>query len=221
MRAAGGGGPARAEAIVPQDVVLVVGIVLAIDQGTKLFAIVLDPGDGSLLRTHGDAVSITVEAVVGVELPALVDEIIIIGTIISDKVTILVGGIINARGAKLEIIVHRVQVGQRVLLRFLPVGVRLLMERVVVRRILGSQVELAALGKVVVGVRGLGVELDALGIGVEAHLEGSALGGLDVGVELAAILVVSHAEAFVIGHVLKTSKCNNVLIFVNGPVVYY
>jgi len=43
MRTAGGGGPARAEAIVPQDVVLVVGIVLVVNQGTKLFAIVLDP----------------------------------------------------------------------------------------------------------------------------------------------------------------------------------
>ena len=41
-RTAGGGGPARAEAIVPQDVVLVVGIVLVVNQGTKLFAIVLD-----------------------------------------------------------------------------------------------------------------------------------------------------------------------------------
>ena len=108
MRTAGGGGPARAEAIVPQDVVLVVGIVLVVNQGTKLFAIVLDPVDGSLLRTHDDAVSITVEAVVGVELPALVDKIIVIGTIISDKVTILVGGTVNARGATLEIIVHGV-----------------------------------------------------------------------------------------------------------------
>ena len=42
-----------------------------------------------LLGTHGDAIGIAVEAVVRIKLPALINEIVVIATIISNKLPIL------------------------------------------------------------------------------------------------------------------------------------
>mmetsp|Transcript_4828 Transcript_4828/g.8630 ORF Transcript_4828/g.8630 Transcript_4828/m.8630 type:complete len:208 (-) Transcript_4828:219-842(-) len=191
--------------------------VLTLDQRAKLLATIGNPGDGSLLGTHGDAIGIAVEAVVRVKLPALINEIVVIFTIISNKVPILIRGVIHARGTKPEIIVDGIQIGQCVLLRLLPILIRLLVECIVVRRILASQIELGDLGKVIICISGLGVELDALFVGVEAHLEGSPLHGLDLGVELVAALVVADAEAFVVGHVLEAGEGNDIFIIINGP----
>jgi len=48
--------------------------VLTLDQRAKLLATIGNPGDGSLLGTHGDAIGIAVEAVVRLKLPALINE---------------------------------------------------------------------------------------------------------------------------------------------------
>jgi hypothetical protein len=106
--------------------------VLTLDQRPKLLPVVGNPRNGSLLGAHGDAIRITVVAIVGVKLPALVDEIIVILAIIPNEVTILVGGIINTGRAKPVIIVHSVQISQRILLRLLPILISLCVEGIVI-----------------------------------------------------------------------------------------
>mmetsp|Transcript_16430 Transcript_16430/g.35518 ORF Transcript_16430/g.35518 Transcript_16430/m.35518 type:complete len:286 (-) Transcript_16430:895-1752(-) len=191
--------------------------VLTVDEGTELLSIVRNPGYGSLLGTHGNTVAIAVVAVVRVKLPALVDEIIIVGSVITDKVPILIRGVINTRRAKLIIIVHRIQIRHGILLRLLPILIRLIAKRIIVRGILTSKIQLAPLRKVIVSVRRHGVEGDTLGFRVESHLEHSPGEGLDGGVELVAVLVVAHAEAFVASHVLESGEGDNVFVFINGP----
>ena len=62
---------------------------------------VLDREDGALCVPEGDALSVAGVRVVRVKLPALIDEIVIVGTVITDEVTILVRWVVNTRCAEL------------------------------------------------------------------------------------------------------------------------
>jgi hypothetical protein len=213
-------GSGRWSAVVSEVVLVVLGRVLTFSQGTKLFAVVVDPRDGSLLRSHGYAISITVEAIMGVELPALVDEIIIIRTIVSNKVSILISRIVNTRSTEPEIVVDSIEIVKCVLLSGIPILIRLLMKGIVIRLILRPKVKISLFCKVIVGVGSTSVGSDAFAVWVETHLEASSFEGLDARVKLFAVFVVAYAEAIIVSHIFEACEGDNVFVFVNGPVLF-
>ena len=82
--------------------------------------------------------------------------------------------------------------------RPVPIQVRLLVEDTIISLILGAlKLKLADLSKGVGGVLGLGLDLNELYVAVESHLVGCSLGGLSINVEVADILVVAGAKAFI------------------------
>ena len=194
--------------------------------------------DGSLHGTLGHAISRAGEGVVRVELPALVDQIILVHTVVTDKVAVLVGGIVDAQGAVTVGVVHLVHVGEGVLhgrgvvvavevavvvvsVLELALLVDLLQPTAAVVRLAGQialLVDVAIAGllqgataasQVVVGDVRHGVEAGTVLEG--GHLEGAALDGED------AAVVVAHLAAIGVGHVGETAQGGGVLGFVDGP----
>ena len=196
--------------------------------------------DGSLHGALGHAVAIAGVGVVRMELPALVDEIIFVHTVIADQVAILVRGIVDAQGAVTVGVVNLVQVGEGVLLGCVEV-VAIEVAAVVVAAVpvfkLALFVDLfestAAVvvltGQITLLVRASGllqgtaaaaaqVVEGNVGDGVEAgavleggHLEGPALQGED------SAVVVAHLAAVGVGHVGQAAEGGGVLVVVDGP----
>ena len=128
-----------------------------------------------------------------VELPALVDEVLVVRAVIADEVSVLVGGVIDARRAVPKVVIDGVQSVQGI------VHVRVLR------------------GEIVVGVLRLGVESNALGIGVQSHGEVAPRLGPDLGVEIVPILVVPNVLTSVFSDVLEPGGCDGVFVVVDAP----
>ena len=194
--------------------------------------------DGSLHGALGDAIARAGVGVVRMELPALIDEIILIHTVIADQVAILVSGIVDAQGAVTVGVINLVQVGEGVLLgcgEVVAIEVAAAVVAVPVFKLallvdlfesttavvlLTGQITLlvrasgllqgtAAAAQVVVGNVGDGVEAGAVLEG--GHLEGPALQGED------SAVVVAHLAAVGVGHVGQAAEGGGVLDVVDGP----
>ena len=166
---------------------------LAVEVRPELLPGVPDPRYGVLTGAHGDAIGVAVVAVVGVELPALVDQVSIVHAVVPYEVPVLVSGVIDARRAVPEVVVYGVQV----------------LEGVVHVRVLRR--------KVVVGVLRLRVEGKTTGVGVQPHREVAARFRLELGVELVPVLVVPDVLASVLPDVLETGRGDGVFVVVDGP----
>ena len=200
----------------------------------------IDLDDGTLHGTLGNAISRAGEGVVGVELPALVDEIILIHAIVTDEVAVLVRGIVNAQRAVTVGVVHLVHVGEGVLhgrgvvvavevavvvvvvaILELALLVDLLQPTAAVVRLAGKialLVDIATVDLLQGAAAASQVVVGDVGHGVEAgtvleggHLEGAALEGED------AAVVVAQLAAVGVGHVGQTSEGGGVLDVVDGP----
>ena len=198
--------------------------------------------DRCLHGTLGNAISRAGEGVVRVELPALVDKIILVHTVIADKVAVLVGGIVDAQGAVTVGVVHLVHVGEsvlhgRVVVVAVEVGVvvvalielallllvDLLQPTAAVVLFAG---QIALLVEIAIAIAGLSqgtsaaaqVVVGDVGHGVEAGtvLEGGHLEGAALHGEDSAV-VVAHLAAVVVGHVCQTAEGGGVLDVVDGP----
>ena len=198
--------------------------------------------DGTLHGTLGNAISRAGEGVVRVELPALVDKIIFVHTVIADKVAVLVGGIVDAQGAVAVGVVHLVHVGEGVLhgsgvvvavevavvvvvvsILKLTLLIDLLQPTAAVVRLAG---QIALLIDIAVDITGLlqgataasEVVVGDVGHGVEAGtvLEGGHLEGATLEGKDAAV-IVAHLAAVGVGHVGQTAKGGGVLDVVDGP----
>lgn len=150
------------------------------------------------------------------ELPTLVDQIIIICSVVSNKVSILVGRIIHAGGAVHEFFVDVIEVGKSVFLRIIPPVVEIFGFSITL--VFGSQINVGLAYKVVVDTHRL-VRLETVLVGVEGHLESSVGEGLDTGSNGIAIGVVAHLETVFVPHVHEASSSDNILVVINGPQV--
>ena len=166
---------------------------LAVEVRPELLPGVRDPRYGILNGAHGDAIGVAVVAVVGIELPALVDEVSIVRAVVAYEVPVLVGGVIDARRAVPEVVVHGVQI----------------LEGVVHARVLRREV--------VVGVLRLRVGGETTGVGVQPHREEAPRFRLEFGVELVPVLVVPDALASIFPYVLETGRGDGVFVVVDGP----
>jgi hypothetical protein len=88
--------------------------------GPKHLVSINDLIDGSLSMSHGDAFSFANVRVMGMEFPTLIDEIVIVSTVISNEVTILVGWIVHAGRAVHVLFIDSVERGEGVFLGFVP-----------------------------------------------------------------------------------------------------
>jgi len=70
--------------------------------------------------THGDAITFASIGVMRVKLPALINQITIIGSIVSNEISILVGRVVHARSAIPETFVDIIEVCECVLLSSRP-----------------------------------------------------------------------------------------------------
>jgi hypothetical protein len=168
---------------------------LATEVRPELLPGVLDPRNGILTGAHGDAIGVAVVAVVGIELPALVDQVSIVLAVVPYEIAVLVSGVIDARRAVPEVVVYGVQI----------------LKGVIHARVLRREV--------VVGVLRLRVGGETTGVGVQPHREVAARFRLELGVELAPVLVVPDVLASVLPDVLETGRGDGVFVVVDGPVL--
>ena len=69
---------------------------------------------------HGNTVTLASERVMGVKLPALVDQVVIVGAVVTNEVAVLVRGVVDARRTVLETFVDIIQLSQGVFLAIFP-----------------------------------------------------------------------------------------------------
>lgn len=166
---------------------------------------------------HGDALGFARIRVVRMKLPALVDQIVIVGTIVTDEVTILVGGIIHTRSTVLKFFVHFIEVGQSVLLRIHPPIINV---AVVVPPIVGTQVNVAGQSKIIKGHSQTSIRRQAVTICVKGHFKLAVGLGRHSGVDGVPAVVGAHVKAIVVRHVGQTRQRDDVFVLVDGPEMF-
>mmetsp|Transcript_3782 Transcript_3782/g.5481 ORF Transcript_3782/g.5481 Transcript_3782/m.5481 type:complete len:225 (+) Transcript_3782:759-1433(+) len=152
-----------------------------------------------------------------IKLPALVDQIIIIGTIITDKVSILVSWIIHATSTVQVTRIHLIKECHGVLLSIIPPFFQSGNRRIILSFILTSQINPISGVKVIVGRISLLVGVDARSVRVGTHHDLSAFEGHGSKVNFVVVVVVVGALAVVIGHVGEACEGYYVFVVINGP----
>mmetsp|Transcript_29750 Transcript_29750/g.55793 ORF Transcript_29750/g.55793 Transcript_29750/m.55793 type:complete len:292 (+) Transcript_29750:1479-2354(+) len=163
-----------------------------------------------------DAVCLAWEGIMRVKLPALIDQVIVICTGITNDVSILVGGIVNARRAEFVLIVDVIQLRQGVFLSIIPpiVGPAV---GIIIGCILGTKVDFVLQTKVVKGHAQVIIWHQAVIVCVQSHYILSIRFRSNASVNRSAIVTVPYVETVFIGHVGQARQCNDVLILINRP----
>lgn len=177
---------------------------------------VLDRKDRPLSVCLGDTVRFTRERVMGVEFPALVDQVIIVRTVVSNKVAVLVGRIVDTRRTILVLLVDIIEIGESVLLRIVP---PIIGPTRVVIFVLGSQINVACHAKVVIGHAKTRIRCDAVRVRVQGHLELAVLLRSHARVDGRSTAGRPNVKAVFIRHVRHSSPCHDILVIINRPQV--
>jgi hypothetical protein len=88
---------------------VVLSVILSVEALTKCFVSHGNLKSTPLKSSHGNTIGLTIEAIMRIKLPALVDKIIIIGSGVPNKVSILIGRVIHATSTILVILVHLIE----------------------------------------------------------------------------------------------------------------
>jgi hypothetical protein len=166
--------------------------------------------------SHSNTFSLADEGIVRMKLPALVNQIIVVRSVISNKVSVLVGRIIHAGCAVHVLFVDIVQVLESVLLRGIPDIVEII--GLSVSLILGTEIDIRLFDVIIVGAE-IVIGFETEFIRVEGHGKASIGFGLDTSSNGIAIVVLSDLETIFVRHVHESSTGDNVLVVVNGPQV--
>mmetsp|Transcript_21074 Transcript_21074/g.34763 ORF Transcript_21074/g.34763 Transcript_21074/m.34763 type:complete len:297 (+) Transcript_21074:692-1582(+) len=175
-------------------------------------------GETTLHSGLGKTIHWKVPTIMRIELPALVDQIIIICSRVTNKVSILVGGVIHAAGAVQVTRIHLIEEFHGVFLCIIPPLFKLSISLIILL-ILTSQIQTSPLEVVIIGSCGLFVGIDALIIRVGTHHYLSTFQGHGSEVDFVAACIVVGALAIFIGHVGKSGEGNDVFIVINSPQV--
>ena len=184
--------------------------------GPKDLIAVHDLVDASLGMSHGNALSFANERIVGMELPALVDEIVIVGSVIANKVSILVGRIIHAGRTIRVFFVDIVQILERVFLGIVPPIVQII--SVAVSFVLAAEIDVG-LGDIVVVRSQRCVGLEAVLVRVQRHLKAAIGLRGHAGLDGIAAGIFAQLETIGVRHVHEAGPGHNILVIVNGPQV--
>mmetsp|Transcript_24825 Transcript_24825/g.52883 ORF Transcript_24825/g.52883 Transcript_24825/m.52883 type:complete len:333 (+) Transcript_24825:142-1140(+) len=79
-----------------------------------------DTQDGPLGVSQRDAIGFAGEGIVGIKLPALVDQVVVVHAVVANDVSVLVGGVIDAARAVHVLLVDLVELREGVLLGVVP-----------------------------------------------------------------------------------------------------